>query len=104
MKLTEKEVAYVADLAHLELSSDEITQFQPQLAAILEYVQKLNELDTTQVEPMAQVIAGSADEATMGSAMRADAPQESLPQSVALEEAPEAGEIHFKVPSVIERE
>ena len=104
MKLTEKEVAYVADLAHLEISSGELTRFQPQLAAILEYVQKLNELDTTQIEPMAQVIAGPAAGSIDNPAMRLDAPRESLPQSAAIDGAPEAGEIHFKVPSVIERE
>ncbi|MGH9449553.1 MAG: Asp-tRNA(Asn)/Glu-tRNA(Gln) amidotransferase subunit GatC [Terriglobia bacterium] len=100
MTLTEKDVRYVADLAHLELSDDELKRFQPQLAAILEYVQKLNQLDTANVEPMAQVIAGGLPDASL----RSDQNHESLPQEAALANAPEAGAGCFKVPSVIERE
>lgn len=100
MRLTEIDVRYVAGLAHLELTEEELGKFQPQLAAILDYVQKLNQLDTTNVEPMAQVIAeGAAD-----TSLRTDAVQASLPQEVALANAPEAGASHFKVPSMIERE
>ncbi|MGH9397099.1 MAG: Asp-tRNA(Asn)/Glu-tRNA(Gln) amidotransferase subunit GatC [Terriglobia bacterium] len=100
MTLTEKDVRYVAELAHLELTEDEVTRFQPQLAAILEYVQKLNQLDTANVEPMAQVIAQGLPDASL----RRDERRESLPQNAALSNAPEAGDGCFKVPSVIERE
>ena len=100
MNLTEKDVIYVAELAHLELTEEEIKRFQPQLEAILEYAQKLNQLDTTNVEPMAQVLA----EGALDSSLRPDTTQGSLPQSVAVASAPEGGEIHFKVPSVIEKE
>ncbi|MGH9435166.1 MAG: Asp-tRNA(Asn)/Glu-tRNA(Gln) amidotransferase subunit GatC [Terriglobia bacterium] len=100
MTLTEKDVRYVADLAHLELSDDELKRFQPQLAAILEYVQKLNQLDTANVEPMAQVIASGLPDASL----RSDQNRPSLPQEAALANAPEAGAGCFKVPSVIERE
>lgn len=100
MKLTEKDVVYVADLAHLELTAEEVKRFQPQLEAILEYVQKLNELDTTRVEPMAQVLA----EGPPGASLRADMMRESLPQAVAVASAPDGDEAHFRVPSVIERE
>lgn len=100
MKLTEKDVAYVAELAHLDLIAEETKRFQPQLEAILEYVQKLNELDTTRVEPMAQVLAEGPPDASL----RADSVQESLPQAVAVGSAPERDEAHFRVPSVIERE
>ena len=55
MALREKDARYVADLAHLELTEDELKKFIPQLDSILKYVEKLNELDTTAVEPMAQV-------------------------------------------------
>ena len=55
MALTEQDVRYVAELAHLELTPEEIRKFLPQLDSILQYMQKLNALDTTQVEPMAQV-------------------------------------------------
>jgi aspartyl-tRNA(Asn)/glutamyl-tRNA(Gln) amidotransferase subunit C len=100
MPLTEKDVRYVAELAHLDLTDEEIRKFQPQLDAILGYMQKLNQLDTTQVEPMAQVIApGGASRP-----LRPDCVHESLPQEIALANAPEAGAGHFKVPSVIERE
>lgn len=100
MKLTEKDVVYVAELAHLELTSEEIKRFQPQLEAILEYVQKLNELDTDRVEPMAQVLAEGPPDASL----RTDAMRESLPQAVAVAGAPDGDEAHFRVPSVIERE
>lgn len=100
MTLTEKDVRYVAELAHLELTEEEVKGFQPQLSAILEYMQKLNQLDTANVEPMSQVIAQGLPDASL----RSDKNQESLPQTLALSNAPEAGAGCFKVPSVIERE
>lgn len=100
MPLTEKDVRYVADLAHLDLTDDEVRSLQPQLSAILDYVQKLNQLDTSGVEPMAQAIAPTAPEGQM----RPDQTAPSLPQEAALASAPEAGGGCFKVPSVIERD
>lgn len=100
IRLTEKDVHYVAELAHLHLTDEEIERFQPQLAAILEYMQKLNQLDTTQVEPMAQVLAPGLS----NSSLRDDKILASLPQEVALANAPDRGPGLFKVPSVIERE
>jgi aspartyl-tRNA(Asn)/glutamyl-tRNA(Gln) amidotransferase subunit C len=100
MPLREQDVRHVAELAHLDLTDDEVRKFQPQLDAILEYVQKLNALDTSDVEPMAQVIEpGSAN-----LSFRADEVRPSLPQDAALANAPEPGPGFFKVPSVIERE
>lgn len=99
MKLTESDVRYVAGLAHLELTEEEIRCFQPQLAAVLEYMQKLNHLDTTNVEPMAQVIAEGAKAAPL----RPDVEQPSLPRDVALANAPAAGTGCFKAPRPIER-
>ena len=55
MKVTEKDVAYVADLANLELSGGERTGMVRDLNSILDYIDRLNELDTSNVEPMAQV-------------------------------------------------
>lgn len=98
--LSEDEVRHVAELAHLELSPEELAKFRPQLASILEYIQKLNSLDTTRVEPMAQVMVPGAAK----SALREDAVRASFSQQVALENAPESGAGYFKVPSVIERE
>ncbi len=102
MKITEKEVRYVADLADLELSEEEIAQFVPQLDSILGYMDKLNELDTTDVEPMAQVMYEAAG---LGATtpMRPDMDRPGFPQEVALANAPEKGAGHFKVPKVIER-
>ena len=100
MALSEKDVLYVADLAHLELTETEVKKFVPQLDSILEYVQKLNQLDTTGVEPMAQVTFPSAE----NPALRADEARPTFTQLQALQNAPEAGSGHFKVPRVIEKE
>ena len=100
MALTEKDVRYVAELAHLELAEDEVRKFLPQLDSILEYMQKLNELDTTAVEPMAQVTYPAAE----NPALREDRPGHSFRQEEALGNAPEPAAGYFKVPRVIERE
>ena len=100
MALTENDVRYVADLAHLELTDDEVTKFLPQLDSILQYVEKLNALDTSAVEPMAQVTYPGSENASL----RADQPHRNLSQDEALANAPESGAGSFKVPSVIERE
>jgi aspartyl-tRNA(Asn)/glutamyl-tRNA(Gln) amidotransferase subunit C len=100
MALSEKDVLYVADLAHLELTQEEIGKFVPQLDSILEYVQKLNELDTTDVQPMAQVTFPAAE----NPALREDRTQQNFTQQQALENAPESGSGCFKVPQVIEKE
>lgn len=100
MSLTEKDVRYVAELAHLELSDLEVQRFLPQLDAILQYVQKLNEVDTTRIEPMAQVTVADAQTATL----RPDQIRPSLGRQDALGSAPQQGGGCFKVPKVIERE
>ncbi len=99
MKLTEEQVRYVANLANLALSPEETTHFADELSQILTYVDKLNELDTSNVEPMAQVLFDVEDTATM----RPDESGETLPVDVALANAPLSGAGHFKVPLVIER-
>jgi aspartyl-tRNA(Asn)/glutamyl-tRNA(Gln) amidotransferase subunit C len=100
MALSEKDVLYVADLAHLELTEQEVKKFVPQLDAVLEYVQKLNQLDTTGVEPMAQVTHGAVE----NPALRDDRAQRCFTQEQALQNAPEPGGGCFKVPQVIDRE
>ncbi|MGA8185575.1 MAG: Asp-tRNA(Asn)/Glu-tRNA(Gln) amidotransferase subunit GatC [Terriglobia bacterium] len=100
MALTEKDVLYVADLAHLELTDEEVKKFGPQLDAVLEYVQKLNQLDTAGVEPMAQVTHGTA----VNPALREDHARPCFTQEEALQNAPEPGDGCFKVPQVIDRE
>jgi len=112
MKVTEKDVTYVADLANLELSAPERAGMVRDLNSILDYVERLNELDTSNVEPMAQVSDRyGVDESKQGSerfayAIREDIPEglrKSLPQQVALANAPDADGTFFRVPKVIER-
>jgi aspartyl-tRNA(Asn)/glutamyl-tRNA(Gln) amidotransferase subunit C len=112
MKVTEKDVAYVAGLANLELTTEESTRMVRDLNSILDHVDMLNKLDMSNVPPMAQVSDRyGVDEAKQGSERFAYASREdireglrkSLPQSVALQNAPEADGTFFKVPKVIER-
>jgi aspartyl-tRNA(Asn)/glutamyl-tRNA(Gln) amidotransferase subunit C len=112
MKVTDKDVAYVADLANLELTDEERTGMLRDLNSILEYIDRLNELDTSHVPPMAQVSDRyGADESKQGSARFAYASREdmleglrkSLPHEEALANAPDADEQFFRVPKVIER-
>lgn len=112
MKVTEKDVAYVADLANLELSDEERTGMLRDLNSILDYVDRLNELDTSDVPPMAQVSDRyGVDEVKQGSERFACTNREdileglrkSLPHSEALANAPDADEDFFRVPKVIER-
>jgi aspartyl-tRNA(Asn)/glutamyl-tRNA(Gln) amidotransferase subunit C len=112
MKVTEKDVAYVADLANLELTEEERRGMLRDLNSILEYVDRLNELDTADVPPMAQVSDRyGVDESKQGSARFAYASREdileglrkSLPHAETLENAPDADEEFFRVPKVIER-
>jgi aspartyl-tRNA(Asn)/glutamyl-tRNA(Gln) amidotransferase subunit C len=112
MKVTEKDVAYVADLAHLELSGEERTGMVRDLNSILDYIERLNQLDTSNVKPMAQVSDRyGVDESRHGSERFAYANREdvveglrkSLPQEIALQNAPDADGTFFRVPKVIER-
>ncbi|MCI0355174.1 MAG: Asp-tRNA(Asn)/Glu-tRNA(Gln) amidotransferase subunit GatC [Acidobacteria bacterium] len=108
MKVSEKDVLYVADLANLELTDDERVRMVRDLNSILDYIDRLNRLDTTGVAPMAQVATGYGDAAGSGSAqfdnaMRADVPGPSLDREAALRNAPEANGVFFKVPRVIEK-
>ncbi len=100
MALTEKDARYVAELAHLELSEEEVHKFLPQLDSILQYVDKLNQLDTTRVDPMAQVTLPASENPSL----RLDQPRATFDQDVALANAPEQAAGCFKVPRVIDRE
>lgn len=108
MKVSEKDVMYVADLANLELTPEERARMLLDLNSILEYVYRLNQLDTTGVPPMAQVsdrygIAEKNGSASFEYAMRADELGLSLDRQLALANAPESDGKFFKVPKVIER-
>lgn len=89
----------MADLANLELTGEELARMVRDLDEILTHVEKLNELDTSGVEPMAQVLYEAGETATL----REDAPGIPLGTEAALANAPASGAGHFKVPKVIER-
>ena len=99
MKITEKDVRYVAALANLELTDQETARFVADLDSILAYAEKLNELDTAAVEPMAQVLHEAQETATL----RDDRDRECFSQEQSLANAPESGAGQFKVAKVIER-
>jgi aspartyl-tRNA(Asn)/glutamyl-tRNA(Gln) amidotransferase subunit C len=112
MKVTEKDVAYVADLANLELTTEESAGMVRDLNSILDYIERLNQLDTSNIEPMAQVSDRyGVDQSKHGSerfsyANREDVVEglrKSLSQEAALENAPDADGAFFLVPKVIER-
>src|SRR6266481_7835321 len=107
MKVTEKDVTYVADLANLELSGEERTGMVRDLNSILDYIERLNELDTSNVEPMAQVSDRyGVDESRQGSdrfayAIREDVKdglRKSMPHDEALKNAPDTDGTFFEVP------
>ncbi|MDQ2775263.1 MAG: Asp-tRNA(Asn)/Glu-tRNA(Gln) amidotransferase subunit GatC [Acidobacteriota bacterium] len=99
MNLTEKEVRYVADLANLRLSEEEVHRLSNDLGQILTHIEQLNELDTKDVAPMAQVLFEEDEIAPL----REDVPRTPLSNQDALANAPVSGGGYFKVPKVIER-
>ena len=109
MKVTEQDVNYVADLANLELTAEERTRMVRDLNSILDHVDRLQQLDTSNVEPMAQVSDRYGVDATkqgtarFAYAMREDELRASLPHDEAMRNAPEADGVYFRVPKVIEK-
>ncbi len=95
MNITKQEVEQVAKLARLELSEQEKDLLTDQMSGILTYVEKLNELTTTGVEPTAHVL-------DMSNVMRDDVPAPGLTQEQALANAPDKAAGHFRVPLIIE--
>jgi aspartyl-tRNA(Asn)/glutamyl-tRNA(Gln) amidotransferase subunit C len=94
MKITRELVLHIAELAHLKLKEEEIEKFQKELNQILEYVDKLNELDTSEVEPLSHPLP-------VINVMREDKLQKSVEREEALKNAPDSTEEFFKVPKVI---
>ncbi len=86
------DVRYVANLARLELTDDEVSEFQPQLDAILEHVEALTKADVDGVEPMTNPISDR---------MRDDTPHESLPPEAVLQNAPDQAQGQIRVPKVV---
>ncbi|HEY1759499.1 MAG TPA: Asp-tRNA(Asn)/Glu-tRNA(Gln) amidotransferase subunit GatC [Bryobacteraceae bacterium] len=99
MKISEQEIRRVAELANLALTDEEVAKMALDLSGILTHVDKLNELDTAGVEPMAQVLFDSGEAGTL----REDRERPPLGNHAALANAPLAGSGYFKVPKVIER-
>ena len=100
MKITREDVVRVAELAYLDLSEDELEKYRRQLDEILDYIGKLNELDTSGVEPMAQVLA---DDQTADATLREDLVVPSAVAEDVLRQAPDPEPPYFRVPKVIER-
>ena len=109
MKVTEKDVQYVADLANLELTAEEQTRMVRDLNSILGYVDKLNELDTKDVPPMAQVSerfgvdASKSGTERFAYAWREDEVRPSLDRETVMRGAPATDGEFFLVPKVIEK-
>lgn len=95
MSIQVKDVEYVAKLARLNLSEEERETFTGQLNAILQYADKLNELNTDDIEPTTHVLH-------LSNVMREDVVKESLPQEKVFRNAPEEEDGQFKVPAVLE--
>ena len=99
MNLTDTDVRYIADLANLRLTDEEVTRMSHDLGQILTHIEQLNELDTSGVQPMAQVLFHADETATL----REDVPHTPLTNADALANAVASGNGYFKVPKVIER-
>ena len=98
MPITESDVEKVAQLAHMEITPEELGVFVPQMAEIVAYVEQLNAVDTTNVEP---ALGGLTPESEATDSARDDVAAPSLGQKTALAEAPDAAEGHFRVPKVL---
>lgn len=99
MKITESGVRHVADLANLNLTETEVARLAKDLDEILTHMDALNDIDTSGVEPMTQVLYQSEETATL----RTDEIIPPLGNEAALANAPLAGAGYYKVPKVIER-
>ncbi len=94
-KIDQKQVRKVAKLSRLELTEQEVQEFTGQLGAILEYVEKMNELDTENVEPLAHCLQ-------ISNVFRQDSIKESLGTEKALANAPQRDDAFFKVPKILD--
>jgi aspartyl-tRNA(Asn)/glutamyl-tRNA(Gln) amidotransferase subunit C len=92
------DVRKIAQLAHLEISDEEVELYTPQMASIVEYVEQLNELEIDDIEPAlgGLVVAGDAADTS-----RDDIIRPSLGQKLALDQAPDPHSGHFRVPKVL---
>lgn len=98
MPITRAEVERIAELANLELTPAEKDSFSVQLAAIVEYIDQLNELDTSKVRAWQQLSSGPAIDS---SATREDTVEPGIGQEQATVNAPDSDDGYFRVPRVI---
>jgi aspartyl-tRNA(Asn)/glutamyl-tRNA(Gln) amidotransferase subunit C len=98
MPITETDIVKIAQLAHLEITDEELHAYTPQIAEIVAYVEQLNELDTSQVEP---ATGGLTPEGERTDSSREDVARPSLGQRLALDQAPDPANGHFRVPKVL---
>lgn len=94
MSVTRKDVEHIAQLARLKFKETELNNFTDELNEILGYVEKLNELDTENIEPLSHPVEGS-------NVFRDDKLKGSIPTAEGLKNAPQSSEEYFKVPKVI---
>ena len=94
MSVDAEHVRHIARLARLELSESEVAQYQRELSSILRYIDRLQAVDVTGIEPMTHV---SAD----ASATREDVPASRISRDEALEQSPSSSHTHFRVPRVV---
>ena len=97
MKIDKEIVKRVALLSRLSLTEDEISEYGSQLETILEYISKLNEIDTRDVPPTSHTLS------TLKNVYRKDILKPSLKTEEALKNAPSSEGDFFKVPQIIER-
>jgi len=94
-KIDQEQVKKVAKLSRLQLTDEEVKEFAGQLSAILDYMEKLNELDTAAVEPLAHCLP-------INNVFRADEAKESLGTEKTLANAPQRDGDFFKVPKILD--
>ncbi|HEX8707319.1 MAG TPA: Asp-tRNA(Asn)/Glu-tRNA(Gln) amidotransferase subunit GatC [Pyrinomonadaceae bacterium] len=98
MPITEADIEKIARLAHLEMTDEERRAFTSQIAGIVAYVEQLNELDTSRIEP---ALGGLTPEGERTDSAREDGARPSLGQQLALDQAPDPASGHFRVPKVL---
>jgi aspartyl-tRNA(Asn)/glutamyl-tRNA(Gln) amidotransferase subunit C len=103
MKISREEVIRVAELAHLGLSPEEIDAYRDQLDGILTYIDKLKELDVTNIQPMTQVLYTGSSSQESHPELRADTPRPCDVSDAVLAQASDSQKPFFRVPKVIER-
>jgi aspartyl-tRNA(Asn)/glutamyl-tRNA(Gln) amidotransferase subunit C len=98
MPITESDIEKIAQLAQLEITDQERRAFTPQIADIVAYVEQLNEVDTSEIEPST---GGLTAEGERTDSSREDEVRPSLGQQLALDQAPDPASGHFRVPKVL---